>query len=237
MKQSKQSHDPGAGGPANGLGAAQASMAAQAHDALEELIVIMKLPPGSVWNEQSLADMVGVGRTPAREAIKRLETEHLIEIVPRHGVMISNIDLYRQMQVVEFRSPLEGLISRWAAVRSSATERARMLAMAQVFEPSGRKRDSAAYLRSVFTANTFIAQCARNPYAAQAVAPLHTLSRRFFYRYHDPDELEKYSVLHGARARAVASGDPAAAQAAADALMQSVETFTRAIISRNLGAT
>lgn len=209
------------------------SLAEKAHGALEELIVTMRLPPGSTWNEQSLADMVGVGRTPTREAIKRLETQHLIVIVPRHGVRISEIDLYRQMYVVELRGPLEELISSWASVRSSPQERQKLLGMARAFDVPARKRDPVAYLRNVFEANSYIALCARNMFAAQSIAPLHTLSRRFFYKYHDPGELSKFSMEHGARARAVASGDPAAATAATREMMRSIDVFTRTVIARN----
>ena len=211
------------------------SLAEQAHDALEELIVTMKLAPGSVWNELSLAEMITIGRTPAREAIKRLETEHLISIVPRHGVMISKIDLYEQMQVVELRTPLERLISRWAAVRCTSQERTQVLEMAEAFASPARKQDALAYLRSVFSANTFIAQCARNPFAAESIARLHTLSRRFFYCYHDPAKLGDFSDLHGERARAIASGNPEEAGLASDNLMKEVDAFTRSVVERTFG--
>ena len=220
-------------GSGSQLGAAQPSLAEKAHRALEELIVTLELPPGSVWNEQSLADRVGVGRTPTREAIKRLEVEHLIDIVPRHGVRILEIELYRQLQVTEARIPLELLISRWAAARASNPEREQLLTLAAPFESREQTLDRIAYLRHAFAASSFIASCSRNPFIAQALAPLHTLSRRFFYMYHSAEALDEFSDLHARRIRAVASGDSAQAQRATDELMKSFERFTRTVIERS----
>jgi len=211
-------------------------LAQQAHQKLEELIVTLELAPGTMWTEQSLSDLIGIGRTPIREALKRLDADRLIETVPRHGVRISEINLYEQLQVVEFRLHLEHLISGWAARRALPQEKSRLIEMALSFEDSARRNDVRSYLRTVFVANEFIAECARNHFVTMAIAPLLGLSRRFYYKYHDQlDNLEQMSSLHAARARAVAMGDPAVAEAAADVLTRSIEKYTRAIFLKDVG--
>ena len=212
------------------------SLADLAHQKLEELIVTLELKPGSVWSEQSLADVVTIGRTPVREAIKRLEADSLIETVPRHGVRISEINLYEQLQVVEFRSHLERLISASAATKALPEERKQLIQMGLAFEKAAEESDILAYLRAVFAANQYIAQCARNPFVFKAITPLFALSRRFYYRYHDElGDLATVSQLHAARARAVALGKSDAAEKAADELMQYNDEFTRSIFLRDVG--
>jgi hypothetical protein len=62
-------------------------------------------------------------------------------------VRISDIDLYRQIQVIELRAPLAVLISKWAAARATSDERATLLAMAKAFESPAGKRNPVTYLR------------------------------------------------------------------------------------------
>lgn len=211
-------------------------LAQQAHQKLEELIVTLELAPGTMWTEQSLSDLIGIGRTPIREALKRLDAGRLIETVPRHGVRISEINLYEQLQIVEFRLQLEHLISGWAARRALPQEKAHLIEMALSFEDAAERNDYHSYLRTVIMANGFIAECARNPFVAMAIAPLLGLSSRFYYKYHEQlNNLEYVSGLHAARARAIAMGDSAAAEAAADVLTRAIEEFTRTIFLRDVG--
>jgi DNA-binding GntR family transcriptional regulator len=212
------------------------SLAEKAYLALDELIVTLKLPPGSIWSEGSLSDLVKIGRTPVREAIKRLEGAYLIEVVPRHGVKISKIDLFEQMQVVEFRRGLEHLISGCAAKRASPEEREQLIAMAHVIEKAGAERDLLTYLRKVFSANQYISACARNPFASRAIAPLHGLSRRFYYKYHiELKNLKEVGILHANRARAVALGDEREAEAASNRLMDCIGAYTKDIYVKKVG--
>lgn len=212
------------------------SLADQAHLKLEELIVTLELSPGTTHSESTLGDLIGIGRTPVREAVKRLEASRLLETVPRNGVRVTRIDLYEQLQVVELRIDLERLISSWAAVRALPAERQRLLELAKGFEDAAKQNDVRAYLRAVFSANQFIAECARNPFASAAIAPLFGLSRRFFYVYHEElANLSEVSRLHGDRARAVAMGDQKTANEAATELMRKIEDFTRTIFLRDVG--
>jgi DNA-binding GntR family transcriptional regulator len=65
----------------------------QARARLEEMIVSLELPPGSVWSEADLSAKLGIGRTPVREALQRLEGDHLVRILQRHGAQITEINV------------------------------------------------------------------------------------------------------------------------------------------------
>ena len=59
---------------------------------LEELIVLTELKPGVLYSEKQLAELVGYGRTPVREAVQRLAIEGLVAIQQRKGIQITGVD-------------------------------------------------------------------------------------------------------------------------------------------------
>lgn len=210
------------------------TLAEQAHQQLEELIVTLELAPGSVWSEVSLAEMLNTGRTPVREAAQRLEAAHLVQIVPRHGIMITKPDIHEQLMVLETRRVLERLIVQRAARRALPAERKQMREAAAKLTAAGKSKDVLAYLRSLYFANQFMAKLARNTFAAEAIAPLHALSRRFYYLQHERlNDLQMVSQLHARVANAIADGNEVEAGAAADAMMDYIDQFTRESLTRD----
>ncbi|MFM0165255.1 transcriptional regulator, GntR family [Burkholderia sp. GAS332] len=210
------------------------TLAEQAHQRLEELIVTLALAPGSVWSEASLAERLEIGRTPVREAAQRLEAAHLLEIVPRHGIMITTPNIHEQLLVLETRRELERLIAQRAARRALPNEREQMRAAAATLEAAGESGDVLAYLRSLYVVNQLMAQLARNTFAAEAIAPLHALSRRFYYmQYEYLNDLKTASQLHSEVSNAIAAGDERAAGRAADAMMDYIDAFTKACLTRD----
>lgn len=88
-----------------------------ARDAIRDRIISLSLPPGSVINESRLMHELGLGRTPIREALKLLEAENLVVIVPRRGIFVSEIGLHHLHQIYEMRVSLEPMAARLAAIR------------------------------------------------------------------------------------------------------------------------
>lgn len=210
------------------------TLAEQAHDKLEELIVTLELAPGSVWSEASLAEKLNTGRTPVREAAQRLAASHLLQIVPRHGIMITVPNIHDQLLVLETRRELQRLIAQRAARRSLPEEREQIREIAKKLDAAGESRDVVAYLRCVYAINQLIAQFSRNRFAAEAIAPLHALSRRFYFMYHkQPDDLPSASLQHTRVARAVAAGDEQEAGRSSDLMMDYIDAFTRDCFTRD----
>jgi DNA-binding GntR family transcriptional regulator len=205
----------------------------QARARLEEMIVSLELPPGSIWSEAELSARLGIGRTPVREALQRLEGDHLVRILPRHGAQITEINVMEQLLLLELRRELDRAIARSAARRSTAQERARLLEMAARLE--SRKADGndiLPYLRDHYELKNALAACARNPFVARAVMPCYAMSRRFYYLHHrQARDLAVATQHHIAVIRAVAMGDEKKAAAASDKLMDYVEEFTRATVT------
>ncbi|WP_028306563.1 GntR family transcriptional regulator [Desulfitibacter alkalitolerans] len=86
-------------------------------EALKDAIVNGKLKPGERLMEQQVAEELGVSRTPVREAIRKLEIEGFVIIIPRRGAYVSDISLKDIAQVFEVRAAMEALAAGLAAQR------------------------------------------------------------------------------------------------------------------------
>ena len=92
--------------------AADGTLTDRAYRELEEMIVTLQLAPGTVLSEQALAVRLKIGRTPIREALQRLARDGLVVIMPRRGIMVSEINLRLQLRLLEVRRELERLMAK-----------------------------------------------------------------------------------------------------------------------------
>lgn len=86
-------------------------------EALREAIIEGRLPPGERLMEIQLAEQLGVSRTPVREAIRKLELEGFVVMIPRKGAYVADISIKDISEVFEIRRALEGLAAQLAAQR------------------------------------------------------------------------------------------------------------------------
>ena len=87
------------------------------YEELKRQILIGEIAPGTRMMEVELADVMGVSRTPVREAIRKLEKEGLVTIEPRKGAYASNISIKDMVDVLEVRQGLEGMAAAIASGR------------------------------------------------------------------------------------------------------------------------
>ena len=200
----------------------------EAYRRIEELIVTLELAPGQVVSEAILSERIGIGTTPIREALQRLSREYLVQILPRRGVIVTAIDVRQQLQVLETRRELDRLIARSAARRSTAAERQRIGEIGEAMAIRADAEDVRGFLRLDGDLNMLTARAARNEIAANTVATLHSVSRRFwFYHHQDNPRARQTMTLHAALAGAISSGDESAAAAASDTLTDQLFEFAR----------
>jgi DNA-binding GntR family transcriptional regulator len=208
------------------------NLADQALMQLEELIVTLELAPGTVWSEGDLCERLNIGRTPVREALQRLQNEHLVDIVPRFGVRIVETNVEDQLLLLEVRRELERLVATLAARRATDAERALCYQMTDELVAM-LERGVVEFLRYHYRVKRYITSIARNHYAERVLLPFHAISRRFYYLHYLHTRDMPLAAEHHARViRAVANGDEAAAAVASDALMDYAVEITRAVIER-----
>jgi DNA-binding GntR family transcriptional regulator len=205
------------------------SLTDQAYGELEERIVTLQLEPGAVLSEATLAKQIGIGRTPIREALQRLAREGLVVIFPRRGILVSEIDVKRQLMLLEVRRELERLMAAKATQRASDAEREHFLAIAEGMEQASVDNDDITFMRLDRELNLLLASSARNEFTSRAMGLMHGLSRRFWYfHYKEVADLPLCAKLHADLARAICQRDPEKAVAASDQLMDYTVDFTRA---------
>jgi DNA-binding GntR family transcriptional regulator len=210
---------------------AEPSLTDRAYSMLEEMIVTLKLAPGTAVSEARLSQALGIGRTPIREALQRLARERLVTILPRRGIFVSEINVKSQLRLLEVRREVERLIARSAARRSRPAERARFAEIARIFERCAKSNDETTFIRTDREFNELCSLAARNEFGAGAMSLMHSLSRRFwFIHYQQAADLPVTAKLHANIARAISKGDEDAAATALDRLIDEIEQFTRATV-------
>ena len=157
----------------------------QAYEQIKQMIVTLELAPGSVIDEAQLQEQLQLGRTPIREALKRLALESLVSIVPRRGIFVTNIGVNDLQRLLEVRLELETLATRLAAQRGTPEHWQRMEEL--VIEPQDLINENDNDLIRVDEAfHEIIYEASDNRFLHEAITVLLTLNERLWY-YFLPD--------------------------------------------------
>lgn len=160
---------------------AQVSLSQQAYETIKQKIVSLELPPGSVINEAGLQAELGLGRTPIREALKRLALEMLVVIVPRRGMFVSEIGIRDLQQIFEMRLVLEGLAARLAAERGTADQWRRMeVALAELADVT---IDNEALIAIDQACHEILYEATDNEFLQSTLVSHYALSLRLWYYF------------------------------------------------------
>jgi DNA-binding GntR family transcriptional regulator len=210
----------------------------RAYTRLEEMIVTLRFAPGEILSEVAIAEQLKIGRTPIREALQRLARESLVVILPRRGILVSDINPRKQLLLLQVRREIERLLARTGALRSTEAEKEEFFEIAEGMERAARDNDDIDFMRLDQRLHNLTKIAARNEYASSAIGLLQGLSRRFWYsHYRQAGDMPQCARLHADQARAMAQGDPEAAAQASDKLMNFVESFTRATVDADFRPT
>ncbi|HEX9647139.1 MAG TPA: GntR family transcriptional regulator [Alphaproteobacteria bacterium] len=211
-------------------GAAE-SLKDQAYEHIEELIVTLALAPGTTISEATLAKRLGMSRTPIREALQRLARQGLVRILPRRGLLVTDLDIGKQLRMLEVRREVDRLLVARAAARRTPAQAADFSDSAAAFAEAGDGDDDTLFTRTDRRFNLLLTSAAGNEFAAEAASLMQGLSRRFWYAHHGRrSSVREAAHLHRDIALAIADGDAERAAAASDALLDHVAAFTRATL-------
>ncbi len=155
-----------------------ALLADLAYVGVRDRILRLELPPGSALDEDGLMSQLGVGRTPIREAIKRLALEDLVIVYPRRGTFVSDINITDLGHITELRRQLEGFAAARAA---SAAEAAREVVGDVLLALDDDSADTTALMAADRRVHHLIYDLSGNPFLASAARQLYNLSVRIWY--------------------------------------------------------
>ena len=156
-------------------------VAERAYEDLRDRIVTLHLPPGTVLREDELMKDLGIGRTPLREAVKRLALENLVEVQPRRGTFVTAIEAADIQGITEVRAELEGYAAELAALRLDPETRAVAEALLAEIESLDGAGAQESLMRMDERIHRFVWDASHNPYLTETLERYFTHSLRIWY--------------------------------------------------------
>jgi DNA-binding GntR family transcriptional regulator len=186
----------------------------RAYAALRDRLVTLDIPPGAPIEEDAVARDLGVGRTPVREAIRRLTLEGLAVVYPRRGTFASGIDMRSLSDITDVRAELEARAAERAATLADDADREEAAGLIGELDAAGANQQSLMELDT--RVHRFVHRCSRNPYLAQDLDRYLNMSLRIWHLTFDRlPHLDDRVREHQDLLDAIRRGDAPAARAMA----------------------
>jgi DNA-binding GntR family transcriptional regulator len=199
-----------------------ASLADKAYHAIRDLIVSLELAPGALIDERELMERLGIGRTPVREAVRRLAQEQLVEVYPRRGMFVTSVDVRQLARLSEVRQVLEPEAARLAAERANEEDRAEISELLDELDAAGD-----ALMDLDERIHRAVYRSAHNELLEATLEQYYVLALRIWSMALDrADELKEAVQEHRALLEAIRDGDP---ERAAETMRAHVQNFEQAM--------
>jgi DNA-binding GntR family transcriptional regulator len=205
--------------PAVPAGDPAESLTDRAYREIRDRLVMLDIPPGSPINEDQLAASLGIGRTPVREALKRLGHERLVVAFPRRGTFATDVNITDLAHISEVRQHLEPIAAASAARRATARERASLSELAEELQSEAvAHMDPRDLMRVDLEAHRALYAATHNPYLEDTLVRYDNLANRIWCLFVQRlPGMAGHIGEHGPLLQAVAAGDAdAAAELARD---------------------
>lgn len=183
---------------------------------LRKAILTGELKPGERLMEIHLANRLGVSRTPIREAIRKLELEGLVTMIPRRGAEVAQITEKSMKDVLEVRRALDALCAELACDRISEEEMGKLEEACAGFEKATRTGDTTAIAKADVALHDIIVAATGNRRLVQLVNNLAEQMYRYRFEYiKDESQHERLVEEHRIIYESIRAKDREAAAAAA----------------------
>lgn len=186
-----------------------------AYEELRERILDLRLAPGTVVFEQALADELGLGRMPVREALARLALDRFVTVQPRRGTTVTAPSLEDVADMFDAREAIECGIAHIAARRASAADLATLADLIAAADRARHGADHEAFLRDDHAVHVFLVHLVHNPLLQDAADRLLLHNLRFWRSYWSTRPARMTTMIsHADLLAALQKGDPDGAEAA-----------------------
>ena len=203
------------------------SNADRAYQLIRERLIMLDIRPSEPINDEGLARQLGFGRTPVREALKRLERDRLVIAYPRRGTFATTVDITDLAHISEIRKQLEPLVASRAARTASLETRVKLGALADEIADLDRNEDPRTLLRTDVRVHTEIYRAAGNPYLEDVLVCQDAHATRIWCLFLDRlSHVADHIVEHVELLRAIVDGD---AELAAQSALRHVVSFEDAV--------
>lgn len=148
-------------------------------DYLRNAILSGELKPGERLMEVTIAEQLGVSRTPVREAIRKLEKEQFVIMLPRKGAYVADLTKKDILEVLEIRKELEGFAAELAAMRMEEDEVKHLGEILEAFNQCMAVMDKKRMIETDNAFHSTIFQATKNTRLIQMIYDLHDQFQRF----------------------------------------------------------
>ena len=148
---------------------------------LRERIIFLEYEPGQILKEQALATEFGVSRTPLRTVLSRLAWEHLVKILPRTGIQVSELELNTITHVFQARLELEGVLGTLAAEHFSPEHMDELKALSQACDTLMDNKNPRALGELDLSIKQLFYAATENPFLIEMSDRLYALTFRLWY--------------------------------------------------------
>lgn len=199
-------------------------------DKLREAIAAGVFAPGQRLIERELCEMLGVGRTSVREALRQLEAESLIESLPHKGPVVARISVEEARQLYSLRTLLEAYAGRRCAQTADDDFLQRLDAAVETFVKASECKERVAMIEAKTAFYDLLMEGCGNKYITRTLTGLHNqISALRLTSMSRPDRLPRSIAEIRAIAAAIRSGDPARAE---DACRRHIENASAVALAQ-----
>ncbi len=184
-------------------------------------------------SEGEISRELGLGRTPVREAIARLKYIGFVEVHHRRGVLVSNLDPIRHLELLEVRRPLELDIARHIIDRGTEDDVAELDAIMGRVNQAAERGERLLYFKAKRDLHDAEVRMARNSVLTATITSLHAQSRRFWQAYEPTSSFKKGAVLHSRILDGIRKRAPDAAAAGVEDLFTFLQNITIEVVRRS----
>lgn len=204
------------------------SLADLAYRQIQDLLVRLDIRPGAPINEEDLCLRLGLGRTPVREALKRLEHERLVVAFPRRGTFATEINVTDLTHIFEVRAVIEPAAAASAARHATPADRATFRALAaELAAGAGLAGQPGELMTLDMRIHRAVYAATHNPYLEDTLIRYGNLATRIWCLFLDRlAGMAAHVAEHRELLQALAGGD---AGQAAEIARQHVIEFDKAI--------
>jgi len=160
------------------------------YDTLKMRIIELQYLPGHLFNERELINEFNVSRTPIREVFLRLSEENLVEVVPRVGTYVAQINLQKVKNAYELKKKLESLAAELASQRADRREMETLVDLAKSIESYDPNENYKDLIIADQLFHKLIRQYSKNEWLIEILEDLNVQTERFLrqieYKLRDP---------------------------------------------------
>lgn len=154
-----------------------------AYRVIRSMVLDLRLAPGDVVNEQSLANDLGFGRVPVREALARLAHDRFITVVPRRGTSVSALSLEDVLDMFEAREAIQCGVAYIAAGKATDRDLLTLRELVSAADLARASSDTDHFLEADHAVHMFLVHLIRNPLLQDAAERLLLHNLRFWRWY------------------------------------------------------